>query len=209
MEAPKVEGREKRGVHVDIKVEFRAEGEGKAPKIVGHAAVFNTPSQLIGGVFRELIKPGAFTEALKKSDIRALVDHDSRLILGRTSAGTLRVSEDDTGLAIEIDPPDTTYARDLLVSMQRGDITAMSFSFIVGDDGQEWARDPDETGHWTRTIMRFDQVFDVSPVTYPAYPEADCALRSLENAKRLAEAPKADGDETAMRRLRLELEAAS
>jgi uncharacterized protein len=205
MNKPKVDGQERRGV----RIELRADGEGEAPKLRGHAAVFNSPSELMGGCFREIILPGAFADSLQESDIRALVNHDSRMVLGRSSAGTLRVSEDETGLAIEIDPPDTSYARDLIISMQRGDISEMSFAFTVAEDGQEWTRDPDESGNWTRTISKFSRIYDVSPVTYPAYPETDCALRTLETVKAKDAAPPVDGDEIVMRRLRLELEAAS
>jgi uncharacterized protein len=205
MNKPKVDSKERRGV----RVELRADGDGEAPKLRGHAAVFNSPSELMGGCFREIINPGAFSDALQTSDIRALVNHDSRMVLGRSSAGTLKVSEDDTGLAIEIDPPDTSYARDLIISMQRGDISEMSFAFTVAEDGQEWTRDPDESGNWTRTISKFSRIYDVSPVTYPAYPETDCALRTLETVKAKDAAPPVDGDEIVMRRLRLDLEAAS
>jgi len=188
-----------------VSVELRMAGEDK-PVMRGHAAIFDSLSELLGGCFREVIKPGAFTDALKGSDIRALWNHNPDHILGRSSAGTLRVVEDETGLAIEIDPPDTTCSRDLQVSMQRGDVKEMSFAFSIAEDGDEWVRDPDDSGTWTRTISKIDRVYDVSPVTYPAYPDTDIAMRSLESV-RAKEVPLVD--ELYLRRLRLDLEAVS
>jgi HK97 family phage prohead protease len=147
-----------------------SEGEGK--KIAGHAAVFNSLSEEIWG-FREKIAPGAFAGALGKSDIRALLNHDPNYVLGRTSNGTVRAWEDDDGLAVEIVPPSTRWADDLLVSIGRGDISQMSFAFRVAEDKWETVDGVDQ-----RTILSFDEIFDVSPVTYPAYPETDVSLRA-------------------------------
>ena len=144
---------------------------GGRAKIAGHAAVFNSLSEDLWG-FRERITPGAFAPALAKSDIRALLNHDPNFVLGRTKSGTLRVQEDETGLAVEIDPPKTGWADDLLVSIGRGDISQMSFAFRVGEESWEKADGID-----IRTILTFDENFDVSPVTCPAYPETDVSLR--------------------------------
>jgi len=145
---------------------------GAGPKIAGHAAVFNSLSEDLWG-FREKIAPGAFGEALAKSDIRALLNHDPNYVLGRTKNGTLRAWEDDSGLAVEIDPPRTRWAGDLLVSIERGDISQMSFAFRVGEE--EWG---EVNGVKERTIVSFDEIFDVSAVTYPAYPETDVSVRA-------------------------------
>lgn len=198
MNKPTLPNQERRAV----KIELRA-ASSASPMISGHAALFNSASELLCGCFREVILPGAFTDALATSDVRALFNHNPDNILGRTSAGTLRLKEDDTGLAIEIDPPDTTVGRDLLTSMKRGDIKEMSFGFTIGEDGDEWARDPDGSGNWTRTIRKVERLFDVSPVTYPAYPETDCAVRSLEQAKARTEPPF---DDIENRKLRLDNE---
>jgi uncharacterized protein len=153
--------------------ELRAiDAEGDSKRIAGHAAVFNSLSEELWG-FREKIAPGAFKDALGKSDIRALLNHDPNYVLGRTKNGSLRAWEDETGLAVEIDPPSTRWAEDLLVSIGRGDISQMSFAFRVGED--EWET-VDGVDH--RTILSFDEIFDVSPVTYPAYPETDVSLRA-------------------------------
>ena len=159
------------------KVESRADGESRT--IVGHAAVFNELSENLGG-FRELIQPGAFKDAIEQDDVRALFNHNPDYILGRNKAGTLALSEDQRGLAIEITPPDTQVGRDLLVSMERGDITQMSFGFRVKAGGQSWGED--ENGETIRTLTDL-KLFDVSPVTYPAYPQTDAALRSMNEFK--------------------------
>jgi Escherichia/Staphylococcus phage prohead protease len=148
------------------------EGGGRA-KIAGHAAVSNSLSEELWG-FREKIAPGAFKDALAKSDIRALLNHDPNFVLGRTKNGTLRAWEDQTGLAVEIDPPSTQWASDLLVSIDRGDISQMSFAFRVGEESWETVDGID-----VRTILTFDEIFDVSPVTYPAYPETDVSIRLM------------------------------
>lgn len=205
MNKPVIPDKERRAVAFEVRMGDMKEGE--APMMRGHAAVFNSPSELLCGCFRETILEGAFTEALKTSDVRALFNHEPSNILGRTSAGTLRVAEDATGLAIEIDPPDTCCGRDLQVSMKRRDIKEMSFGFTVAEGGDEWTRDPDGSGNWTRTISKIDRLYDVSPVTFPAYPEASCALRSLEAVK-AAEVPETRNDND-KQRIKVELEAVS
>lgn len=144
--------------------------------VAGYAALFNSEAD-IGGAFREVIAPGAFSDTLG-DDIRALVDHDSGRVIGRSTAGTLRLSEDDKGLAVEIDLPDTTDGRDLAVSLERGDISGMSFGFRVTKD--TW----DETGDMPlRTIQAVD-LFEVSAVAFPAYDDTTLALRSLEASRK-------------------------
>ena len=154
--------------NAELRVEQR---DGEAPKIVGYAAVFNSLSENLGG-FREMIKPGAFKKSLD-NDVRALIDHESGKVLGRSKAGTLRMEEDDNGLRVEIDPPDTTIARDLMESMRRGDIDQMSFGFFVKSDN--WRK---QDGENIRELEEVD-LFDVSVVTFPAYPATSVHVRSL------------------------------
>lgn len=155
-------------------VEVRAAQNGRT--IGGYAAVFNSTAD-IGGSFREVIAPGAFASAMS-ADVRALIDHNSGRVIGRTTAGTLRLSEDATGLAVEIDLPDTTDGRDLAVLMERGDVSGMSFGFIVTK--QTW----DETGPIpTRTIEAVD-LREVSVVAFPAYDDTSIALRDLDSARK-------------------------
>lgn len=151
---------------------FELRADGDSPKIVGHAALFNSEADL--GSFRESIAPGAFTRAIQEDDVRALFNHDPNYVLGRNTAGTLRMSEDAQGLAVEIDPPATQWAHDLQISMQRGDISQMSFGFVAKEQRVE-KRD----GVIHRVITRA-QLYDVSPVTYPAYKTTDCAVRSSQ-----------------------------
>ena len=157
-------------------IELRAEspdaGDG-LPAILGHAAVFGVLSEDLGG-FREQIAPGAFAATIAEDDIRALSNHRSDYVLGRNRAGTLTLKEDETGLAVRIEPPDTAFARDLIVSIERGDITGASFGFQTITE--EWNL---EDGEPVRTLKAV-RLFDVSPVTFPAYPQTDVALRALQ-----------------------------
>lgn len=154
-------------VQAEIRRESRATG---GAVIAGYAAVFNVLSDDLGG-FREVIAPGAFRDTIAVADIRALVNHDPNLILGRTASGTLRLVEDDKGLAFEVDLPDTQVARDLTASVERRDISQMSFSFERLDD--EWERGTPDI----RTLKKVT-LFDVALVTFPAYPQTEVALRS-------------------------------
>jgi len=153
-------------------IEFRVEGD-EQPKIRGYAAVFNKMSDVLGG-FREKIAPGAFKKTLKEADVRALFNHDPNFVLGRTSSGTLALREDDKGLFMEIDPPDTAPARDLMTLIERGDVDQASFAFRVVKD--TWEHEESQTP--TRTLNEV-VLYDVSPVTYPAYPQTSVDVRSL------------------------------
>jgi uncharacterized protein len=159
--------------HRRLQVELRTE-EGETPKIVGHAAVFDKPADIYG--FEEVVRAGAFTESIKKDDVRMLWNHNPDHVLGRTKSGTLRLIEDKVGLAIENDPPDTQLARDLMISMERGDVDQMSFGFIVEEE--KWSKRNEEPD--LREILKA-RLFDVSPVTYPAYEETDVSV-ALRNA---------------------------
>lgn len=165
---------ERRTVVLDgIKVEQR--GEGRAPVIRGHAAVFNKLSEDLGG-WKERIQPGAFQDVLK-DDVRALFNHEPDWLLGRTLSGTLSIAEDREGLAVEITPPATQLVRDLvLVPIERGDLSQMSFAFSVAAGGSVWE---EQEGVYIRTIMKFARLYDVSPVTYPAYPQTDVGMSEL------------------------------
>jgi len=154
-------------------VELRAEGD-ESTKIVGHAAVFDKPADIYG--FEEVIRKGAFADAIKQDDVRALWNHNPDYVLGRTKSGTLRLQEDDIGLAIENDPPETQWAKDLMISMERGDVDQMSFGFVVEEE--RWSKRGEEPD--LREIIKA-RLFDVSPVTFPAYEETDVQV-ALRNA---------------------------
>lgn len=163
-----------------FKVELKSDSKNGAPVMRGIAAVFNSLSEDLGG-FREKIAPGAFKNAIVTSDVRALYNHDPNMVLGRTKSGTLKLEETDAGLAFEVEPPDTSFARDLQVSMQRGDIDQCSFGFTVAKGGATIERSSD--GILVRTINEIKELFDVSPVTYPAYTQTSCAVRDMVNLK--------------------------
>lgn len=167
-------------------IEIRAEGDGKEMRLIGHAAVFNKKSEEIFG-FREIVLPGAFKNSIKKDDIRALWNHDPSYVLGRNKSGTLRLREDDKGLRTEIDLPDTQFARDLYVSVKRGDVDQMSFGFRTLSDG--WRK---ENGETIRELIEAE-LFDVSPVTYPAYPQTDISARGFYEARMAQAAAAAPG----------------
>lgn len=151
-----------------VVVQCRSEISGN--KLGGYAAVFGIEADL-GWMGRERLAPSAFDSALRNSDVRALWNHDPQYLLGRQSAGTLRLSVDSTGLAYEVDLPDTSYARDLRVLVERGDLVGASFGFVPGES--TW--DDDRT---VRTHTSVAELIDVSPVTYPVYPEASTEARS-------------------------------
>ena len=148
-------------------IETRIKKEGKKNVIEGHAAVYDMLSEDLGG-FREIIKKGAFDSVLT-NDVRAYFNHDPNYILGRTGAGTLKLSTTEKGLKYILSVPDTSAGRDLVVSMKRGDITQSSFAFQVEKDS--WRTD-NSLGE-IRTIESVKRLYDVSPVSLPAYPDAD------------------------------------
>ncbi len=142
--------------------------DGESPGITGYAAVFDKWSEDLGW-FKEKIAPGAFKVTIEKGDVRALINHDPNLIIGRTKNDTLRLWEDDKGLGYEVDLPDTSYANDLRESISRRDITQNSFGFQTLQD--EWSEDGSR-----RTLIEV-KLFDVSPVTFPAYKQTNVKIR--------------------------------
>lgn len=166
----------KREVRTIRHAQLRAKDDNRG--ISGYAAVFNSPSEDLGW-FREVIAPGAFSRCLGTNpDVRALFNHDPNLVLGRTKSKTLTVTEDNIGLHFDCDTPDTQVARDLQVSIDRGDVDQCSFSFAVNK--QTWTEEsgPDGKTITTRTLQDVD-LLDISAVTYPAYTQTSVSVRSL------------------------------
>lgn len=156
--------------------ELRVEPSDAGQRIVGYVARFNSWSPVYGD-FRERIAPGFF-DAVLSNDVRGLFNHDPNFVLGRTTAGTLRLASDNLGLLADVDAPDTSLIADLVLSpIRRRDVTGASFSFTVAEDRWDKAQD----GLWERTLLRAAELFDVGPVTFPFYPETDLAVRSLDS----------------------------
>ena len=146
--------------------------------VSGVAAVFNTVTTIAGTFgFRETISPRAFDRALQRpDDVRALFNHSPNLVLGRTSSGTLRLSKTATGLKYEVDLPDTAVARDVAALIRRGDVTGSSFGFRVLKD--RWDERGVEKGKLPLRTITDLELWDVSPVTYPAYPQTSVSART-------------------------------
>jgi uncharacterized protein len=161
-------------------LEFRAApaGSDSPGMIAGYAAVYNRLSEDLGG-FREKIMPGAFRDVLKQ-DVRALANHSQFHLLGRTKAGTLRLKDSAHGLLDEIDLPSNQIGRDTAESVRRGDMDGQSFSFRVLPEDVQWDWD---TTPPTRMIHRFEEIYDVGPVTTPAYTDTSVSMRTLESAR--------------------------
>jgi uncharacterized protein len=154
--------------------EFRVSEPDQPTTIAGYAAVFDSPGDAY--YWTEELDPHCFDAVMASNpDCRALWNHNPDHVLGRTTAGTLSLSIDARGLAYTINPPATTLANDLMISMRRKDVTGSSFGFVVARD--QWTDNAD--GTLTRRILEIDQLLDVSPVTYPAYGAADSGVRSL------------------------------
>ena len=162
----------------ELMVESRADGRAA---IMGYAAVYNRLSLDLGG-FREEILPGAFDRILSRQrgrqDVVALFNHDSNIVLGRSSSGTLELSTDDKGLRYVVTPP--VSRADVMELIQRRDVRGSSFAFTVGKDGEAFRTD--EAGSAIRQIREVSGLYDVGPVLVPAYPatSASVAMRSYE-----------------------------
>ena len=168
--SPEQRKRETRFRSRELRVKRNDAGQ---PTIEGYAAVFNSLSEDLGG-FREQILPGAFNTCLQGGpDVRALFNHDESMILGRTKAGTLDLSEDSTGLFWRCVLPPTSVANDLAISIERGDVDQCSFGFYCLED--DWQL---MDGTPLRSV-KTAEVFDVSAVTYPAYTSTSVSMRSL------------------------------
>ena len=146
------------------------DADGDEMTLEGYAAVFNSETDL--GAFREVIRPGAFDDVMD-NDVRALINHDPNLILGRTGNGTLELSTDERGLKYKVKLGDQQYARDFYESVKRGDISQSSFAFTI--DKQSWNEE-----RTVRSVDKVRQLLDVSPVTYPAYAAATVQARDQQ-----------------------------
>ena len=165
-----------------IATQFQTREDGDTPHIMGYFAVFNSTYEIAPGM-SESIAPGAFSKALAGGDIRALVNHDTTLVLGRTKAGTLELREDSRGLwgDVAINPNDRD-AMNLYERVKRGDVDQCSFGF-----GEPFKEDTevheDGSVHWTLTEVN---LFEVSACTFPAYEATNISARSRERDNLMA-----------------------
>lgn len=156
-----------------ISTEFTVREEENSPTIEGYFAVFNSDYDIAPGM-SESIAPGAFTEALG-GDIRALVNHDTTLVLGRNTKNTLELREDSHGLwgKVRINPNDSE-AMNLYERVKRGDVDGCSIGFDIAEEKTDFLENGDV--HWT--IEKVLPLYEVSAVTFPAYQETNISARS-------------------------------
>lgn len=184
--------------------QIRSVSDDNGSKVIeGVSLVYNTLSDFRNpsprGLFYEKIDPGAFVDSIK-GDVGCYYDH--KHLLGRTSSGTLQLSNDEHGLRFRCTLPDTTYANDLVVSLERGDVYGCSFGFA--EAVYDWSQDQD--GNLVGTVVRA-RLFDVGPVNQPVYDSSSVDLRSLDaflakSKQHLDEAAQTAWFELASRRLK-------
>lgn len=163
-------------------VEFELREDANGMAFEGYAAVFNTDSAPLP--FIERIAPGAFTRSLEaRNDIKLLWNHDTGVVLGSTRAGTLKLSQDERGLKVRAEFPNTTAGRDAAELIRRGDVDSMSFGFSVPQGGDEWSSDGKE-----RTL-RSVRLHEVSIVAFPAYASTagTTSIRGLDQVAKRAD----------------------
>lgn len=159
-----------------VQMRAAAEGANGAIPVQGTPILYDRWAEIYDwwfGSYMERIAPGAATRAISEDDVRLLINHDANLVLARSTNGSLRSTEALDGVHMEAEMAPTSYARDLAVSMERGDVSQMSFSFVV--ENEDWDSRPD--GMWLRTITAI-RLYDYSIVTYPAYEETEASLRA-------------------------------
>jgi HK97 family phage prohead protease len=161
---------------MQFQAEFRSidDGKGGLRKITGKPAVYNVMSEDLGG-FREIIKPGAFSKTLKERNVKSLWNHDPNYVLGSVKSGTMTIADEADGLTFEVSPPDSGWARDMMMSIDRGDVDQMSFGFrTIEDDWEILTVDGEDI---VIRMLLAAELFEVSPVTFPAYPDTSVSLR--------------------------------
>lgn len=173
--------------------EVRMQGEGEEKKVFGYAAKYGTESSPMydyrtGEMFVEIIEQGFFDSVINDPETRALLNHDQNHVLARNTK-TMTITSDDIGLRYEFTPPNTTAGNDLKENLRLGNIDQSSFAFSIKEEnGEAWqavAEERNDGVKYIRTLKRggASRLYDVSPVTFPAYPDATVALRSLDQFK--------------------------
>lgn len=188
---------ERRFVNTTLEMRM-GESENTASTLFGYAAKFNTPTLLYqwsDEEWYEVIEPGFFDDVLS-DDVRCLKNHDSNLVMGRTTANTLTLKSDATGLYFECTPDARiSYAADTIYAVERGDISQCSFAFYTKE--QKWTEE-EKAGKLivTRYLVKAKRLFDVGPVTYPAYPDTEVGTRSADDFRSSLEAWRKENRQT-------------
>jgi uncharacterized protein len=193
---------EKRFIDFTItKAETRNEGKEKKYIIEGVAAVVNKTADL--GWFEEIILPGAFDGVLDDEDTVCLINHESSLVMARNKSTMELFITDDGNLGYRCEFPNTSIGQHYYNAIQRGDIRKSSFGFTVDREGHtwSWAQEPGQKD--LRTISKIKRLYDVSPVTYPAYADTKVEARSIWEAAK-AEKPQAEVPKPSLRSLEVE-----
>jgi Escherichia/Staphylococcus phage prohead protease len=161
------------------RITFAASATLNGNTLSGTAHVFGAMANLGAGKTIETLAPGAFDAALQdpKTDVRAFWQHDPRWLLGRQSSGTLTLAATENGLDYSLELPDTTYAADLRALVARGDLTEMSFGFVPG----KFTISKGENGERIRTHQQVASIYDISPVSVPAFEGTSLELRSKDS----------------------------
>ncbi|HNX44139.1 MAG TPA: HK97 family phage prohead protease [Bacteroidales bacterium] len=167
--------------------------------VVGLAVVFNKRAPI--GDFFEQVAPEAIDDDVLNQDVRCLFNHDSNFVLGRTKAGTLKLTKTAEGLEYSLDMPVTTFGNEVLTAIKLGNVSGSSFGFTVKKD--EWKELPG--GIYLRTILKIGKLFDVSPVTFPAYADTTVGIRSLEAWKRSHGGKSIQDYEQELKKMELEM----
>lgn len=190
---------------LQMKLEIRETGEEEDVRTISGAIKYNTESEEMrdywGDTFVEEIAEGAFDESLKVRDVVGLWSHDTSQVLGNTKSGTLRIQNDKKELRFELDIPATSVGNDAWELIKRGDVDGVSFGMRVTKN--KWSSEERENGKiYKRTILNAE-LYEISPVAFPAYPANEVSVRSLDDFK--AEEKRA-ANEYRKRKLELELE---
>ena len=167
----------------EVRIGTDSKGKESGRRVEGYALLFNTPSDALD--FEEVILPGALDGVIEKSNVFALLNHDSsRGILARCKSGkgTLKLEIDSKGLLYSFDAPNTALGDELLEYLKRGEVTESSFAFTVKDD--VWEKVGTKT---RRTIKKLDELFDVSPVYDAAYSKTTVSARAMERKEKSEE----------------------
>lgn len=167
-----------------VTLEVRSTGEIGKRTIAGYID-YNSPSEVLtdswGDRFIEELVPGCFDASLASRDVVGLWSHDITQVLGSTRSKTLRITSNQDRLSFELDLPDTQAGNDAWAIIQRGDVTGLSIGMIVKND--KWSEvDQDGQTLYKRTIIEAD-LYEISPVAFPAYPSTEVACRSLAEYK--------------------------